>query len=109
MSSRSMWPAYTVANLVIIGCPRRRRSFRRLDQLGNDPEWFAPGGDPLDVVEAVAEARGPVLPRRSRRMGRQCHVGQREERVVLGRRLLDEHGEPGPAHPPLQQRWVQLR
>src|SRR5512132_2330751 len=59
----------------------------RAAQLGDHPERRPPGLHALDVVEAVAVRLRPVVPRRPGAVGREGHVRQREERVVLCRRL----------------------
>src|SRR5207245_5139787 len=60
-------------------------------QVGDDPERRPPGLYALDVVEAVAVRLGPVVPRRPGAVRGERDVRKREERMVLGRRLLD-HG-----------------
>src|SRR5215471_1607566 len=76
-------------------CPLAMRSAVALRELGNDPARPRARGDALDVVEAVSEARRPVLPRRPRRVRRQRDVGQGEKRMARLGRLLYEHVEAG--------------
>src|SRR5260221_7746155 len=78
-----------------------------LRQLRNHPPRPAAGSDALDVVEAIPEARCPVLPRRSGGMRRQGDVRQLEQRMIRRRRLFDHDVEPGPSEPPLGQRAVE--
>src|ERR1044071_8807776 len=66
-----------------------------LRQLRNDPARPLARGHALDIVEAVAEARRPVLPRRPRGVWRERDIGQGEERMVRLRGLLHEHVEAG--------------
>src|SRR5438128_11943857 len=62
-------------------------------QLGDDPERRPPGLHALDVVEAVAVRLGPVVPRRPGAVRGERDIRKREERMVLGRRLLDHDVE----------------
>src|SRR5712691_8061255 len=73
----------------------RPRLARQLPELRDHPQRLVAGGDPLDVVERVAERAAPVLPRRPRHVGRERDVLELEERVVLSRRLLEHDVEPG--------------
>src|SRR3989304_7553073 len=88
--------------------PRRAPA---LPQLGDDPEGLLAPRHPLDVVESVPEGLGPVFPGRPRRVRRERHVLETEERVVDERRLLDHDVEAcrgdllreqsGPQRPPV--------
>src|SRR5437667_8089682 len=60
-----------------------------LPHLRNHPERLLAARHPLHVVEGVPERFRPVLPRRPRRVRRECHVLQPEERVGAGGWLLD--------------------
>src|SRR5437773_9019030 len=64
-------------------------------QLRDHPLGWAPGGDALDVVEAVPEPCRPILPRRPGGVRRERDVRQRKEGVIRRRWLLDHHVEPG--------------
>jgi len=55
------------------------------------------GGHALDVVEAVAERLGPVLPRGARQVRRDRMLSSLKQRMIGGRRLLDHDGEAAPA------------
>src|SRR6266545_3459598 len=75
---------------------RRAPDRIELRQFRDDPARPLARGHTLDIVETVAEARRPGLPRRARRMPRERNVGQGEERMVRLRGLLHEDVEAGP-------------
>src|SRR6266566_1653908 len=78
-ASRADAPSARNLRRIIGGPPVGGQSLWR--QLRDHPLGRAAGGHALDVVEAVAEARGPVLPGGPGRVRREGHVGEREERV----------------------------
>src|SRR5438132_6795894 len=79
----SMSPAHVFIPLPIGGEGRvRGRLAAPLPHLRNHPERFLPARHPLHVVEGVPERFRPVLRRRPRRVLRESHVLQPEERVV---------------------------
>src|SRR3989442_3297333 len=74
-----------------------------LAQLRDDPERGPAGGHALDVVEAVAERLGPVLPRGARQVRRDRDVVEPEQRMIGGRPVLGPGVQVrgrGPAGPP---------
>src|SRR5580765_1274567 len=79
----------------------------RAAQLRDHPERRPPGLHALDVVEAIAVGLRPVVPRRPGAVRREGDVGQREERVVLGRRLLHHHVEAGGGDGSRRERLIQ--
>src|SRR5262249_56725655 len=81
------------------------RSAVAFRELGDDPARLLAGGDALDVVEAVPEARRPVLPRRPRRARREPDVRQGEERMVGLWWLFHEDVEARPRDLLLGQGW----
>src|SRR6266545_3724905 len=76
-------------------------------QLRHHPERRAAGLHALNVVEAVAVRLRPVVPRRPGAVRREGDVREREERVVLGRRLLHHHVEAGGGDRPRRERLIQ--
>src|SRR5687767_5430400 len=76
-------------------------------ELRDDPEGLSTGLHPLDVVEAVPEARRPVLPRRPGGVRGERDGGETEQRVILGGRLVHQDVQPGAADPLVLQRLVQ--
>src|SRR5437867_1372207 len=111
-STSSRFPARRVAEPATTSSTSDQRSSSRMlsgqaAQLRHHPQRRPSGLHALDVVEAVAVRLRPVVPRRPGAVRRERDVRKREERVVLGRRLLHHDVEAGGSDRSRLERLIQ--